>query len=795
MFKNNLKIAFRNLVKNKSFSLINIGGLAIGIASCMLLLLYVNYEWSFNKQVKDYNRIYVLYTNQFGSDQIFSFTATPAPLAPAIQQSVPGVEAIVRTISADNFQKDGGLLSYKNNSFTKDGLYADSSFFKVFNYHFIEGDPATALNEPNSIVLTQSMANILFKKDDPLNKMIQWNVNEYLKVTGVVEDFPSNSWAGTYNYVLNWHLLEKEQPWTKNDQWGSNFCTTFLKLKDNRFFASSDKLTRSLIGAHQNNVKGANQAFMFPFSKWHLYNKFENGKSVGGDISKLRVFLILAFCILLIACINFMNLSTAQTQKRAREVGIRKVVGSSNGALVRQFMGESALYVIISLILAIILVELSLPFFNRLLSINLQVAYSSPYLWLGMVAIFVITSLVAGSYPAFYLSSFAPVKVLKGTTKTSSGTLSLRKVLVVFQFMFTVSLIIAIAVIYLQINFIKNKPVGYNQNNLLEIPLKGDLQKKVSLFKNELLQSGFVSSACPMNISMTQGGYNGWGVSWPGKSPDEQILFDFLFTGYDFVKTTGLHITKGRDFSRQFPSDSTGVLVSAAAVKIMGLKDPVGSVIQWGASVKIIGVFDDFAKNSPFKKGNPMIVGLGSSDDQFGIMSVRVNPGKGLVAAVNKIEDIQKTLDPAYPPQVNFVSQEFEQKFESEKLLGSLANLFGGLAIFISCLGLFGLTLYTAEQRTKEIGIRRVLGASLNNLMFLVSKEFIVLVIIAAVLACPVGYYFMNKWLANYEFRIEIHWYVYVIAFLAALVIALLAVGGQAWRAAKADPVKALKYE
>lgn len=793
MYKINLKIAFRNLWKNRSFSLINIGGLAIGIASAILLLLYVAYEWNFNKQFKDHDRIYVVYSEQFASDRIFCFTTAPQPLAAAIQQSVPGVESVVRTIDAND-----ELLAYKENSFTDyNGLFADSSFFSLFHCRFIEGLEDHALADPNSIVLSKRMAEVLFGKDDPLNKIVKWNNKENLRVTGIIENPEANSWMGGYDYIVTWHLLEKEYDWIRDNasSWSNNSNTTFVKLRNRQYFLSADQLTRKIIGDHQGNGRKANQAFLFPLSKWHLYGQFENGKSVGGEISKVRIFLVLAFCILLIACINFMNLTTARTQKRAREVGIRKVVGSSYGALVRQFISESALYVLIALIVAVVLVELSLPFFNRLLDISLHLSYSSLYLWLGLGAVFVLTSLVAGSYPSFYLSSFSPVKVLKGSSKTGRGVSVLRKVLVIFQFVFTVSLIIAIAVIYLQINYIKNKPVGYNQNSLLEIPITGELIQNIPLFKDELLRSGVVDAASPLSISMTQGGYNGWGISWPGKPPEENILFDFLFTGYDFSQTTGVQMTLGRDFSLQFPSDSNGVLINTTAAKIMGLKT-AGTVIKWGGKPRrVIGIFDDFVKTSPFQKVNPMLVALGKSNDYYGIMAVRVNSNQNLVVAVDKIENIEKKLNPAYPPQVNFVSQKFEQKFESQRLLGVLANLFGGLAVFISCLGLFGLTLYTAEQRTKEIGIRRVLGASVNKLMLLVSKDFIILVLIAAIIACPVGYFLMTQWLKGFDYHITVQWYIYVLAFFVALVIALFSVGWQSWRSAKANPVDALKYE
>lgn len=787
MFKLNLSIALRSLWKHKGYTLINVGGLAIGLASCMLLLLYVAYEWGYDKQFSNYKTTYVTYNNQTANGTILSFNATPGVLAEAVKAEIPGVEHAVHVSYPDE-----RLLTYNRNSFKKTALFTGPDFFRIFDFKVLKGNPAALLKNPDGVVLSQSMAKALFGNEDPVNKTIKLDNTEVLKVEGVVADAPKNC-SISFDYLLSWTMFEKINPWAKGNIWGSNFCMTFVQLKDNSFF---DKANTQIHGMIKAKEKGSNgEPFLHPLSKWHLYSTFEGGKSVGGKIQQLQIFFMLAFCILLIACVNFMNLSTARSEKRSKEVGVRKAIGSSRKDLIRQFLMESVLLSLISMVFAFILLEIALPYFNGLLGIALVIEYSSWQFWTVLLLLALFTGIIAGSYPAFYLSSFDPIKVLKGFTLSGNSSLSIRKFLVVFQFVFAACLIICITVIYQQLNYIKNKPIGYDKNNLIEIPVQGNLKDpgKFQVLKDELLKSGFVSGVSYSSRTITGGGNNGYGVSWPGKNPEEKILVNYRNTGYDMIKTAGMELTAGRDFSISH-ADSTSVIINETLAKIMGIKDPVGAKITWDDTpVTIIGVVKDYVFESPYQKTSALIMShtkyIGSA------MLIRVSPDQNLSKAVQFIEDKIKTLNPEYPVDKHFVNEDFEMKFQNEKLLGTISNWFGGFAIFISCLGLLGLALYMAEQRKREISIRKVLGADSLNILVLLNADFIKLVLIANLIAFPLGYVIVNKWLSGYDFRIGISVLPFAVAFLLSILIALLTVSIQSFKVAKANPIDALKYE
>jgi putative ABC transport system permease protein len=787
MFRLNLKIALRSLWKNKGFTLINVGGLAIGLASCMILLLYVAYEWGYDKQFSNYENTYIVYNNQTASGKVFSFASTPGKMAATVKAQVAGVKSATR-LDYPNER----LLSYKQNGFKKLSTYADAEYLKIFDYKVLKGNPATFLKNPNSVILTETFAKSLFGNEDPLNKIVKLDNVEDLKVEGVIADLPKNS-SFQFEYLMPWALHEKLDPWTKTASWGSNFCMTFIQLEDNSFF---EKANAQLHGMIKANNKGSNgEPFMHPMAKYHLYDTFEGGKSVGGKIDQLKIFVILAFCILLIACVNFMNLSTARSEKRAKEVGVRKAIGSSRRNLVNQFLMESVLLALISTLFAFMLIEVALPYFNDLLGIELRIDYSEWRFWTTLIGLTLLTGLVAGSYPAFYLSSFDPIKVLKGFMSTGSSSLSIRKFLVVFQFVFSSCLIICTAVIYQQLNYIKNKPIGYNRDNLLEIPVQGSLQQpgKFDLLKNELLKSGMVASVANFSNTITGGGNNGYGVSWPGKSLNTDVLVDYRLTGTDFIKTTGMELVAGRDFTAGH-GDSTNVMINEALARTIGMKNPVGASIEWdGTPVTIIGVIKDYVFESPYKLPEPMIIGNTTSSNQT--ILVRIAADRNLSQAVQVIDQAFKAINPTFPIDRRFVDDNFEKKFSNEKLLGTLANWFGGFAIFISCLGLLGLALYMAEQRKREISIRKVLGANSTNILVLLNKDFIKLVLIANVIALPLGYVVINSWLSNYEFRISLSILPFGLALLLSLLIAILTVSLQSFKVAKANPVDALKYE
>lgn len=787
MIKNYLKIAWRNIAKHKSFSFINVGGLALGMASCLLLILYVTYHLGFDQQFNHIDQVYLIESNQAGDGKIFTFPVAPRPLADALQTQVPGVARAVRTSG----YSAAGLITYKDNSFKKDGLYADQGFFSIFSYPFIKGNASAALSRVNSIVITQNLAGVLFGSTDPMGKMVKLNNKTELMVTGIIENIPPNS-SQQFDYIMPWTLFESENAWVKNMGWSSNICQTIVQLKNGADFNRADHIVRQMINKNQKDYKA--EAMLFPFAKSHLYSKFENGKSVGGLIDQIHLFIWLAICILLIACVNFMNLSTARSEERAKEVGIRKAIGAGRKMLIVQFITESVILSCISLVIAVILLELGIPFFNHLLNIQLALPYNAWYAWLLLFAFAMGTGLISGSYPAFYLSSFKPVKVLKGVLKTGSSILTVRKVLVVVQFAFAVFLITATICIYKQLLFIQSKPIGYDRNNLVEVKVEGSLLNKSAVLINELKKDNLITNATSLQHSITVSYNNSWGISWPGKPVDERILFDVYSVGYDFIRTTGVKIVQGREFSNQYPADTAGktIMVNEAAAKVMNLKQPVGTIITNGRPVTIVGVFKDFVMGSPYKKTPPMICYCSNNGD---VIAMRLNAGKSISACMDGINTNLKAINPSYPPVIKFVDDNFKKKFENEKVLATLANLFGGLAIIISCLGLFGLAAYAAEQRTKEIGVRKVLGASVSNLTALLSKDFLQLVFIAIIITVPIAAWTLNKWLENYDYKIDLSWWVFALAGFTTIIIALATVSYQAAKAALMNPVKSLRSE
>ena len=788
MFKLNLKIAIRNLWKNKGFTLINVGGLAIGLASCMILLLYVAYEWGYDKQFSDYENTYVIYKNDYVSDRVYTNAWTPGVMAAEIREKISGVKYASRSTYPSNM-----LITYKTNGYKKQAVHSDPSFLKILDYKFLKGDPNTALHSINSVVLTESLAKTLFGEEDPINKELKLDNSEPLRVEGVIADVPENS-SIQFDYLMSWSLYEKTNPWVKRTGWGSNFCLTILQLEDNSYFERANGQIKGIV--KRNHSDTGVEAFMHPLSKWHLYNNFENGKLAGGRIDQLKIFALLAGCILLVACINFMNLSTARSEKRAREVGVRKAIGSTRKSLVGQFMLESVLLSLMGMMVAFVLIEVSLPYFNNLLNLGLVIEYRDWKFWTLLVGLTLFAGLIAGSYPAFYLSSFEPVKVLKGFSTSGGSSLPVRKILVVFQFVFAACLIVCTSVIYQQLNFIRSKPIGYNKGNLIQLTAHGNFQdhKKLALLKEQLFKSGAVTNVSNFSTDISNGGNNTTGISWPGKNPKNDVLFNTRGTGYDFVETIGTEMLAGRAFSPEY-KDSTNVIVNQAAVKAMGLKNPLGTVIEWGDDRHtIIGVMKDFVVESAYKEVAPMLFYPDYLDD-VAVILARLDPSQNISSSVAKIDEIVKQLNPDYPVERTFVDDAFESKFQNEKLLGTLSNWFGGFAIFISCLGLLGLALYMAEQRKKEISIRKVLGASTYSILTLLNKDFIKLVAIANVIAFPLAYIIVNKWLSAYEFRVEISVLPFSIAIALSLIIAILTVSVQSVKVAKANPVDALKYE
>ena len=790
MFRLNLKIALRNLWRNKGFSLINIGGLALGLASCMLLLLYISYEFGFDKQFKNYSTTYVAHTNMKANDKVHSWAWTPGLLAPELKEKYAGIVNAAR--SSYPYQQ---LISYKDIKIKNRGLFADPSFLKILDYKFISGNAVSPLKDINSVILTQSLSRKLFANENPVGKIVKLDNKDGLKVEAVIADLPANS-SIRFDYIMPWKLNEKKNEWVSKQGWGSNFCLTLVQLQNSNLLDKVNAEVKNIYKTHDNE-SNTNELFLHPLSKWHLYDEFENGVTAGGKIGQLKIFFMLAICILLIACVNFMNLSTARSEKRAKEVGVRKAIGSSRKSLIAQFILESTLLSLIGTVVAFTLVEISLPYFNNLLNINLIIHYNDWRYWATLIGLILFTGLLAGSYPAFYLSSFEPVKVLKGFSFRAGSAISIRKVLVVSQFVFAVSLIVCTVVIYQQLNYIKNKPIGYNQGNLIQMAAMGNLtsSKKIELLKTQLIKSGTAQNVSLLSMNIDEGGNNTSDVNWQGKNPKEKVLFNQRGIGYDFIATTGTEMIAGREFGVKFPGDSNKVLINEAAVKIMGLKNPVGTVIDYGESKStIIGVMKDFVAESPYQKVAPMIFNR-IYKDEGGVILIRLNEAQNISTSLAQIDALVKAINPDYPVDRIFVSDSFEEKFQNEKLLGTLSNWFGGFAIFISCLGLLGLALFMAEQRKKEISIRKVLGASTANILTLLNKDFIKLVAIANVIAFPLAYIIITKWLSGYEYRISVSALPFIIAISLSVIIAILTVSIQSVKVAKANPVDALKYE
>lgn len=790
MFKLNLKIALRNLWKNKGFSLINIGGLAIGLASCMVLLLYVAYEWSYDKQFSNHDKTYVVYQNMEASGKTFSWAWTPNVMAKEVQEKIPGVKYASHTTYPRK-----QLITAGDNKINSNAVFADQNFIKILDYKFIEGNAATVLKDVNTIILTSSFAKKLFGNENPIDKTVKFENGDVLKVEAVIEDVPANS-SLIFECIMPWALFEKHQSWVKEGNWGNNMCLTLVQLKDNNFFTTANGLMHDIYKRNQKD--NTSVALLHPLTKWHLYDDFQNGKSVGGKIDQLKIFLLLAFCILLIACVNFMNLSTARSERRAKEVGVRKAIGSTRKSLISQFFLESLLITFIATVLAFILIEVSLPYFNNLLDIKLTIDYHNGPFWLTLVGLMVVTGFIAGSYPALYLSSFEPIKVLKGFTFKTDSSASVRKVLVVGQFVFAAGLIICTAVIYQQLNYVKNKPIGYDQSNLIQIAVVGRMNDaaKIELLKTQLIAAGATTNVTTFSTDFTEGGDNTTGIEWEGKNPNEKISFNHRNIGYDFTETIGTKMISGREFSAKFPNDTASVLLNEAAVSMMQLKNPIGKVITfWGdKKLTIVGIVKDFVVESVYQRVAPMIFRVNGKDDARVIIA-RLNPNQNISSSLAKIDDLVKQIEPNYPVNRKFVNESFEVKFKNEKLLGTLSNWFGGFAIFISCLGLLGLALFMAEQRKKEISIRKVLGASTANILTLLNKDFIKLVAIANIIAFPLAYVIINKWLSGFEYRVSISALPFVAAVGISVIIAVLTVSLQSVKVAKANPIDALKYE
>jgi len=790
MIRNFLKIAFRSLWRNKSFSIINISGLAIGMAAAILILLWVQNELSYDRFYTSTDRIAQLFSRDINNGQLNVWGNTSGLMAQELKKSYPEVEDAAR------FRTVYFLTTVGDNHFNSEGAFADSTFLSVLDFPLLEGNAKSALSDNHNIVITQSLAIRLFGKADAMGKTVRIDSTENFKVTGVLKDLPGNT-QFTYQYLLPWSFTTR-LGWDRNQSWASTNAATYILLKQGASMSVFDQKIKNIVKGHINQGDGSKrETFTQPVSRLHLYSRQENGRLVEGRIEMVRMFIIIAVFILLIACINFMNLSTAKSEKRAKEAGIRKVVGARKNSLIFQFIGESTIIAIIAFGIALFLVQISLPAFNDVVGVPLSIDFGSLNWWLFAVGFVLLTGLLAGSYPAFYLSSFRPAEVLKGTFRKMNTLVTPRKALVVLQFTFAIALIICTIIVESQLRFARDRDKGYKANGLVYFFSQGDVIKNYNVIKNDLLSTGAAVSVTKTFSPITRVWGTVTGLSWPGSTDaDKQVNFLQFQADADFAKTTGAKILQGRDIDiNNYVSDSTAVLLNEAAIKAMRLKDPVGKTFrgQFGSTFHIVGVLKDFIIQSPYDQVQPMVVqGLATG---YPVVHFRLNPANTTADNLAKAGKIFKRYNSQYPFEYYFADEMYARNFRQEKQDGTLSALFAGLTIFISCLGLFGLAAYMAENRVKEIGIRKVLGASVGNIAALLSADFIKLVLISILVASPVAWWAMSKWLQNFNYRISVEWWVFVAAGLGAIIIALITISSQAIKAALANPVKSLRSE
>jgi ABC-type antimicrobial peptide transport system permease subunit len=795
MIKNYLKIAWRNLIKNGMHSFINIAGLAVGMAVTILIGLWIWDELSFNKSFSNYNRIAIVMQHQTFNGDVSTQTSVPYVMGEELKKSYGGD---FKYVSMAKWTNDH-ILTFGEKKITKSGNYFEPQITEMLSLTMLKGT-RSALQGYHSMILSASTAKALFGDSDPMNKRLKIDNKFDVTVTGVYADLPYNSDFKDLTFIAPWKLYIDANNWPEKtaNPWRNNSFQTFVQIADN---ADMDQVSAKIKDVKLKRVTPADAAFkpvvfLHPMRKWHLYSGFKNGVNAGGRIESVWLFGIIGFFVLLLACINFMNLSTARSEKRAKEVGVRKAIGSLRGQLMAQFFCESLLVALLAFICSIALVVLILPFFNDVADKKMEVLWSNPSFWLLGLFFSLITGLLAGSYPALYLSSFRPVKVLKATFRAGRLAALPRKILVVLQFTVSAVLIIGTIVVFRQIQFAKNRPVGYNRDGLVSIPVVTDeVHKNFAAIRDELKSSGEVLEIAETSSATTYVDEFDNGFSWKGKDPSVQGDFGAIYISPEFGKTVGWHIKEGRDFSREFVTDSTAMILNEAAVKFTGLKNPVGETIKWdGKNYHVIGVINDMVMQSPY---DPVFrsVFVWDGNNTQPVVQVRINPAKSTHEAIEKIGSVFKKYNPAQPFTYGFTDSDYARKFGEEERVGKLANVFTILAIFISCLGLSGMASFMAEQRTKEIGVRKVLGATVAGLWTLLSTEFIKLVVISLLIATPVAYYFMAGWLKNYTYRTELSWWIFAATSAGAIIITLLTVSYQSIKAALANPVKSLRSE
>jgi predicted permease len=787
MIKHYFKTALRNLWRTRGFSFLNIFGLAVGIATASLIFLWIEDEAGYDKDFPNNENIYITKSEQPADEGLRVFDAVSGLLSPAMKAEIPGIKYAARADWGRSY-----LFTKDEQAVYQNGQIVDPEFMDVFSLQFVEGNRANALARPDQLVITQSAANRIFGQGSALGKTVRVNNDKSYVVSGVVKDLPTNS-SIQFDWLISFEEFEKENAWVRD--WGNSVVMTYVRLEPSASLANVNKRLHDLVKRQSGNEQANISNFLYPMERWRLYNNFDkNGVEQDGRMKYIRLFSIIAWVILLIACINFMNLTTARSEKRAKEVGMRKVAGAKRSSLIGQFLGESFILAAVSALLAIVFTYSSIGVFNDLVGKELVVDLFKPSHQIFLISIVLICGLLSGIYPAFYLSSFNPIATLKGAKQNGGAAGFIRRGLVVLQYAASVTLIICTVVVFQQIQHAKGRDLGFDLSQVITVPLRGDAVKHLDLIKEQLVATGNVESVGAGSGNILNFGVR-TGMDWAGKDPNKQSDIFYSWADDGLIPAMGLELIDGRNFHRHMLGDSSGFIINEAFAKLISMDGKVaGRQVFWdGEPFTIVGVVKDFVYNDVYSPTAPVFFRPYAGNG--GTLSIKIKAGADLAKTVTQIEQLMKANNREFPFEYQFLDEAFNEKFKSEMLIQKLGSIFAVLSIIISCLGLFGLAAFTAERRTKELGIRKVLGASISSLITLLNREFVVLVLISCLAAFPIAWWVMNDWLGNFEYRTELHWWVFALAGLGALIIALFTVSSQAIKTALVNPTKSLRED
>lgn len=793
MYKSYLTSSVRNMKKNKLHAFINVAGLSVGLAVAIVIGLWIKDELSWEKHFDNYEKTGWVIQNVTNNGAVDTWWSIPWPLAEELRKNYGDNFEYVVLMTAP----DASLISYEDKKLSRTGIFAERDFPHLFTLNMISGS-RKALSDPSSILVSSSTARAFFGDSDPLGKVMTLDGDKTVTIAGVYKDIPTQSELTDVQFVAAWDLLFAKSPWisTMRDPWRPNAFSLYIGLADNKTFAQA---SASIRDAKMKNIskelqKKKPELFIHPMSEWHLRSEFKNGVNVGGRITYVWLFGVIGIFVVIMACINFMNLSTARSEKRSKEVGIRKAIGSLRGQLLQQFFTESILTTFLSFVIALLLVQMTLPYFNTIANKTIALPSGDLSLWGVTIALCLFIGLLSGSYPALYLSSIKPGMALKGVFKAGKSAALPRKVMVVVQFTVSVVLIIGTVIVFKQIEFAKDRPVGYDTKGLVAIPHSQKMHDQIDVIKEELINANLITQIAEADAPTTELWGSSSAFDWDGKDPDLSVDFPNAAISHNYGKTIGWQIKEGRDFDRNLASDSSALIINQAAADYMGLKNAVGQIIRWYQQpYQVIGVVNDIIARSPYDPVKPTIYRLNDEGGNF--LLVRLHPQITVKEGIARIEDALKKYSDGVPFAYRFVEDDYALKFSNEQRVGQLAGIFTALAIFISCLGIFGLSSFTAEQRTKEISIRKVHGASILQLWRMMSKDFLLLVVISCMIAVPIAYQLLSSWLASYTYHVDVTWTVFTLAGVCTLVITMVTISWHTVQAAKANPIRSLRSE